>query len=230
MMPHLRPRGGRWLLGLALGCVWLLAGQHLAGLAGADQAGRPQAAVAAPPSTAIQQRPAAPPRAAAAQPRPTSPPSATPTSTRSSTPPRHSPATSTRTSLPYSQTAARAVAFALAQVGKPYQLGAEGPDAYDCSGLVWRAWQHAGLAWTRMSAAAQWQWLHSRGHDLPATQLRAGDLLFYANDATDPTSIHHVAMAIDQNRMVEAPQPGVPVRVRPLRWRGLYAAARPTAA
>jgi cell wall-associated NlpC family hydrolase len=67
-------------------------------------------------------------------------------------------------------------------MGKPYELGAEGPNAYDCSGLVWRAWQHAGLDWERMTAAGQWQWLHSCGHDLPGTRLRRGDLLFYAND------------------------------------------------
>jgi hypothetical protein len=81
------------------------------------------------------------------------------------------------------------VAFALAQRGKPYELGAEGPDAYDCSGLVWRAWQHAGLSWERMAAASQWQWLHQHGHDVRATQLRPGDLLFYARDpATPPRS------------------------------------------
>jgi NlpC/P60 family len=42
--------------------------------------------------------------------------------------------------------AARAVDFALRQRGKPYQWGAEGPHAYDCSGLTWAAWRAAGLA------------------------------------------------------------------------------------
>jgi cell wall-associated NlpC family hydrolase len=231
MMTHPRSHG-RWLLGLALGCAWLLAGQHLAGQAGADQASHPEVATIAPPSTAAQEQPAAPPRVASPQRQPASPPASTRSSTRSSpatSPPQpHSTAPSTRASPPNSQAAARAVAFALTQQGKPYELGAEGPDAYDCSGLVWRAWQHAGLAWERMTAAAQWQWLHQRGHDVLAAQVGPGDLLFYAKDANDPASIHHVAMAIGYGRMVEAPQPGVPVRVRPLRFRGLYAAARPT--
>ncbi len=78
-----------------------------------------------------------------------------------------------------------------------------------------------------MTAAGQWRWLHQHGHDVPAKQLRPGDLPFYANDLSDPTSIHHVAMAIDNGRMVEAPAPGVPVRVVPLRWDGFYAAVRP---
>jgi len=120
------------------------------------------------------------------------------------------------------------VAFALAQRGKPYRWGAEGPDAYDCSGLVWRAWRHAGLVWARMSAAEQWQWLYEHGLDVPANGLRPGDLLFYANDPHDPASIHHVAMAIGRGRMVEAPEPRVSVRVRPLRYSGLFAAIRPT--
>jgi peptidoglycan DL-endopeptidase CwlO len=91
------------------------------------------------------------------------------------------------------------------------------------------AWQHGGFAWERMSAAGQWQWLHRHGHDVPTTQLRAGDLLFYANNPRDPASIHHVAMAIGNRRMVEAPEPGIPVRVVAVRWDGLYAAARPAA-
>jgi len=108
-------------------------------------------------------------------------------------------------------------------------LGAEGPSVYDCSGLTWLAWQHAGLSWERMSAAGQWQWLHQRGHDVAANQLRAGDLVFYANDPSDPASIHHVAMAVGDGRVVEAPAPGIPVRVVPVRWDGLFAAARPIA-
>jgi NlpC/P60 family len=48
--------------------------------------------------------------------------------------------------------AARAVAFALGQRGKPYQWGAEGPHAYDCSGLTWAAWQAAGVTIPRTAA------------------------------------------------------------------------------
>src|SRR6266487_3228898 len=44
------------------------------------------------------------------------------------------------TTAPPSASAAQAVAYALAQRGKPYQWGAEGPDAFDCSGLTYQAW------------------------------------------------------------------------------------------
>ncbi len=133
----------------------------------------------------------------------------------------------TGTSTAASQSAARAVAFAVSQQGKPYEYGAEGPNTYDCSGLVWRAWQHAGLTWERMSAAAQWGWLHQRGRNVPATKAGPGDLLFYANNPSDPASIHHVAMHVGNGRMVEAPAPGIPVRVVPVRQTELFAVARP---
>jgi len=42
--------------------------------------------------------------------------------------------------------AEKAVAFAYAQLGKPYQWGATGPGSYDCSGLVQAAWASAGMA------------------------------------------------------------------------------------
>jgi cell wall-associated NlpC family hydrolase len=145
--------------------------------------------------------------------------------------PRPSPATSpqrsTATSPATVAPTGRAVSFALAQRGKPYRWGAEGPDAYDCSGLTWRAWQHAGLGWARMTAAGQWAWLDQHHREIPANQLRAGDLLFYARRPQDPASIHHVAIAIGHGRMVETDAPGIAVRLVPIRWRGLYAAARP---
>jgi cell wall-associated NlpC family hydrolase len=137
------------------------------------------------------------------------------------------PAASPQRSTGTSHAPARAVAFALAQQGKPYMWGAEGPEAYDCSGLTWLAWQHAGLAWTRMSAVAQWAWLHQHHRDVAAAQLQPGDLLFYADNPHDPASIHHVAMHVGNGRMVEAYAPGYPVRVTSVRWNGFYAAARP---
>jgi hypothetical protein len=69
--------------------------------------------------------------------------------------------------------------------------------------------------------------VHQRHRDPSLVHLRPGDLVFYPYRPRDPGSIHHVAMAIGQGRMVEAYGPGVPVRVVRLRRSGLYAAARP---
>jgi cell wall-associated NlpC family hydrolase len=112
--------------------------------------------------------------------------------------------------------AGRAVAFALAQRGKPYQWGAHGPDAYDCSGLTWAAWQAAGVTIPR-TAAGQLDLPRVRG------QLQPGDLVVYRSDGP---SRRHVAMAVGDGRMVEALRAGVPVRVTGLRG-GYLGATRP---
>ena len=51
--------------------------------------------------------------------------------------------------------AAQAVAYALAQRGKPYRWGAGGPDAFDCSGLTWAAWRAAGVGTS--SVVGRWR-------------------------------------------------------------------------
>src|SRR6266567_2682414 len=53
---------------------------------------------------------------------------------------------------PTSGSAAKAVQLAREQIGKPYVWGDEGPGRFDCSGLAWYAWAHAGLRWERMTA------------------------------------------------------------------------------
>jgi cell wall-associated NlpC family hydrolase len=121
--------------------------------------------------------------------------------------------------------AARAVRFALAQVGKPYQWGAEGPAAFDCSGLVWAAYHAAGLAWPRLTAADQWR--ATRAHPVARGELQAGDLVFFAWNPADWTTIHHVGLAVSATRMVEAPHVGAPVRVAAIGWAGWFAATRP---
>jgi cell wall-associated NlpC family hydrolase len=116
--------------------------------------------------------------------------------------------------------AARAVAFALAQRGKPYQWGAQGPGAYDCSGLTWAAWRHAGVGIPRTAAGQLAGLPRVRG------RLQPGDLVVYRSDSP---SRRHVAMVVDGGRMVEALRRGVPVRVTGLRG-GWLGAVRPGAA
>jgi cell wall-associated NlpC family hydrolase len=90
---------------------------------------------------------------------------------------------------------ARAVAFALAQRGKPYRWGAQGPYAFDCSGLTWAAWRAAGVTIPRTAAAQLAGLRNVRG------RLRPGDLVIYR---TNGPSRRHVAMVVGHSRMVEA--------------------------
>jgi cell wall-associated NlpC family hydrolase len=112
---------------------------------------------------------------------------------------------------------ARAVAFALGQRGKPYQWGAEGPGAYDCSGLTWAAWRAAGVTIPRTAAGQLAGLPHARG------RLQPGDLLVYPSRGP---SRRHVAMVVDSGRMVEARGRGIPVRSTSLRG-GYLGAVRP---
>ncbi|WP_257573857.1 C40 family peptidase, partial [Streptomyces sp. JJ66] len=109
---------------------------------------------------------------------------------------------------------AQAVRFAAAQLGKPYQWGAEGPDAFDCSGLTSQAWGEAGTGVPRTS---QEQWRRLPRVELD--DLRPGDLVVYFKDAT------HVALYVGEGRVVHAPRPGERIVVAPLAGPGPVAGA-----
>jgi cell wall-associated NlpC family hydrolase len=114
---------------------------------------------------------------------------------------------------------ARAVAFALGQRGKPYRWGAEGPGAYDCSGLTWAAWRADRVAIPRTAAGQLADLSRVRG------RLEPGDLLIYR---TDGPSRRHVAMVVGHGWIVEALGHGTPVRSTSIRP-GWLAAVRPGA-
>ncbi|HET6965881.1 MAG TPA: C40 family peptidase [Acidimicrobiales bacterium] len=97
----------------------------------------------------------------------------------------------------------QAMEWAMAQIGKPYQWGGTGPDSFDCSGLVMRAWQAAGINIPRVAADQ-----YNFGTHVPISALQDGDLVFWASSPADPSSIEHVAMYIGGHHMVEAPYTG----------------------
>ncbi|MGW4822343.1 NlpC/P60 family protein [Streptomyces sp. NPDC004227] len=91
----------------------------------------------------------------------------------------------------------KAVEFATAQLGKPYEWGAEGPRTYDCSGLTSQAWSAAGHPVPRTS---QQQWKQLKRVDIK--DMRPGDLIIYFGDAS------HVGMYVGDGTIVHAPRPG----------------------
>lgn len=111
---------------------------------------------------------------------------------------------------------ARAVRYALKQVGKPYAWGAEGPTSFDCSGLTQRAWDAGGRDIPRTS---QQQWAQLRR--VPLSRLRPGDLVVYYPKAT------HVALYVGEGKVVHAPRPGTRVRVSPIATNPVLGAVRP---
>jgi len=121
-----------------------------------------------------------------------------------------------------SGTAAAAIAFALRQVGKPYQWGAAGPDAYDCSGLVYAAYAAAGIAIARTTFG--WR---QDGPQVPLSQIQPGDLLFSAGSDGTPANPGHVVMYLGGGQVIQAPQTGEDVQVDPLSLAGVVVATRP---
>jgi cell wall-associated NlpC family hydrolase len=119
---------------------------------------------------------------------------------------------------PTSTQAQKAVAFAYAQLGKPYQWGATGPGSFDCSGLVQAAWAAAGVSIPR-TTYEQWAALPH----ISTSALEPGDLLYM-------DGIGHVVMYVGGGQIIDAPQTGRDVEKVPLAgWyaSSLVGAARP---
>jgi peptidoglycan DL-endopeptidase CwlO len=121
-----------------------------------------------------------------------------------------------------SAAARKAVAVALAQLGSPYVWGAEGPATFDCSGLTSFAYAAAGITIPRVSRAQFAAYAGLRPID--PLHLVAGDLVFFADNPGNPSTIHHVGMYIGKGLMVEAPHTGAVVRTSSI-WRPSYAGA-----
>jgi cell wall-associated NlpC family hydrolase len=130
-----------------------------------------------------------------------------------------------------------AIEAALRAVGTPYAWGGGtlfgpgvgfGIDAgvvgFDCSGLTRFAYAQAEIGVARNSRAQ-----YATLPKVARSDLQPGDLVFWANDVTDPTTIHHVALYLGSGYIVEAPYSGARVRVRSMYWSGYIGAVRPSA-
>jgi cell wall-associated NlpC family hydrolase len=110
-----------------------------------------------------------------------------------------------------------AVHVAHNQVGDPYRYGADGPNAFDCSGLTFFSFEKAGLRLPRTAAA---QYRHVR--HIHKRSLRRGDLVFFHNSSG---SVYHVGIYLghwDGSRWIlHAPYPGTRVH-RERIWTGAW--------
>ncbi|MER7740904.1 NlpC/P60 family protein [Streptomyces sp. NPDC096538] len=109
----------------------------------------------------------------------------------------------------YGTKAEKALAFARAQIGKPYVWGATGPGSYDCSGLTQAAWKAAGVSLPRTTYDQV-----NAGTTVPVSQAQPGDLVFFYDDVT------HVGIYIGNGMMIHAPKPGTYVREESIYYDG----------
>jgi cell wall-associated NlpC family hydrolase len=102
----------------------------------------------------------------------------------------------------------RAIVFAYDQMGKPYEWGGTGVDgAFDCSGLTQAAYAAAGVQIARVAADQYFDGPHPT-----LSQLEPGDLVFFAYNLTDPSTIHHVGIYLGNGWMIDAPHTGAVIR------------------
>lgn len=112
--------------------------------------------------------------------------------------------------------AEKVLAFARAQLGKPYVWGATGPSSYDCSGLTQAAWKAAGVTIPRTT----WDQVNV-GTRIATDDLRPGDLVFFYDD------ISHVGIYKGDGMMIHAPKPGANVREESIFYMPIYGSVRP---
>ncbi|MGW4721320.1 NlpC/P60 family protein [Streptomyces sp. NPDC004291] len=111
---------------------------------------------------------------------------------------------------PASGLGAAALSAAATQIGKPYVSGAEGPNAYDCSGLTQWAYRQAGAGLSRVTYTQQ-----NDGVKIGRSQLKPGDLVFF-------NSLSHVGLYAGNNTILHAPKPGASVRYESMDYMGTF--------
>lgn len=94
--------------------------------------------------------------------------------------------------------------IALRQIGDPYRYGASGPRSFDCSGLVYYSFRHAGFKRLPRTSSAQARF----ARHIPKAKLRPGDLMFFRGGS----GVYHVGVFLKRTRghvvMVHSPSPG----------------------
>ena len=109
--------------------------------------------------------------------------------------------TAAKTSSSGKRTYSSVVAAAQDQLGKPYVWSAEGPDSFDCSGLVYYCLKQSGHSVSRQSSRGfsqngSWKLITSM------SDLKAGDLVFFKSDSS--SSVNHTGICISSSVMIHA--------------------------
>lgn len=114
----------------------------------------------------------------------------------------------------------QAVDTALSMVGAPYKYGGSSPDGFDCSGLVYYAYEAAGMTLPRTTAQ-----LLRASSGIALREAREGDLLFF--EITSKPD--HVGIFIGNDQFVHAPSSGKHVSIGTLSdpyWQSSFVSAR----
>ena len=108
----------------------------------------------------------------------------------------------------------KAVKAAESKIGAPYSYGSAGPNAFDCSGLIYWSYKQAGKNIPRDSYGQL-----GGGRSIPISDLQAGDIVIYNGGS-------HAALYIGNGKVVHSVNYGIPVKVSPLNEMSVYSARR----
>jgi cell wall-associated NlpC family hydrolase len=118
--------------------------------------------------------------------------------------------------------AGKVIAYAEAQLGKPYAWGATGPGAFDCSGLAMMAYRAAGITIPRTSRQ-QWAF----GRRVPPGKVQAGDLVFFIGSDGTMNAPGHVGIVLRPGLMIDAPATGQNIQIQPYSLSGAVGFTNP---
>ena len=94
------------------------------------------------------------------------------------------------------------VDLATKQLGKPYLWGAEGPDSFDCSGLIYYVYKNAAKINLPRTSTEQ----SSVGTTISISNLKPGDLIFSSTDGSG--RVNHVGIYVGNDEMIHSPKAG----------------------
>jgi peptidoglycan DL-endopeptidase CwlO len=128
---------------------------------------------------------------------------------------RNGPTLTGPTSVSGTGAGVEAVRAAMTMIGKPYRYGAEGPNSFDCSGLMMWAFKRAGITLPRSSSQQA-----RVGAPVSRDQLKPGDMIFFYQP------VSHVGLYVGDNKMINAPQTGDVVKFSDISSRPITGARR----
>lgn len=125
-----------------------------------------------------------------------------------------------------SEASAEAVVLAIEAatrvIGTPYQWGENSTGGFDFSGLTSWAYAQAGVTLPRDSRSQ-----YRGGTKVARADLLPGDLVYYASNPNDPSTINYVSLYVGNNQRIFAPHSKAKVSKEPMQWDGFIGATRP---
>jgi cell wall-associated NlpC family hydrolase len=100
--------------------------------------------------------------------------------------------------------AASIIAYAKEQLGKPYVFGSQGPDTFDCSGLMYYVFKKFGIHVTPQTEAGK-----NEGMAVDIANIQPADIVYFASEG----NVHHVGLYIGNGQYLHAPHTGDVVKI-----------------